>query len=875
MICRLRFILFLLICLSANDELRAQNSLFDLEVKRIYPTSDVKGALDAISKDFHVVFSYSGNIVDQSRMVVFSNKEKTLKDLLNSVLGAQEVDFIEGGSRRILILPTQSIYFDLNGYVEDKFSGERIIGAIVRDLNTGNVVSTNIQGYFHLRIEGNKMDVEIDYLGYKTYRESLDVQSNVFKEFKLEFDNEIPVVTILDNESQHSPLTGGTVIQPKLMSEIPTLLGADNFFNQVKLNPGVLSPNEASGGFLVRGGSEDQNLILFEGVPMYEVSHLGGLSNIFINDAIKEIDFHKEGFPSRYGGRLSSVMSVELKDGNESEHKGSLHLGLLGMEGNFEGPLVEDKVTFNLSGRTSWIDLYANQLFNRFLDNDQTAINYRDANAKVSINFTPTSKLNLSYYNGQDAIGFTSVETETNETSFFNLTEQNNINWGNNLFSARFSQVMGSKFTGRIQLSFLDYEYQSRGTYSSLFFDGFDSQTQELDVWAYSGIRDMNFSAELDYFVRDWLKFKYGLGYVEHEYNPSIQQSRIINQESRDVFLRGDSTIQTNEKFGFIESTIHINNELSLFAGGRLNVYSVEEKDYVIPEPRLSLHYKFRDSDLLIFSYSQMSQFVHRLVNPGTGLPSDLWVPSTANIRPEEAIQFSATYFSEILSNYSFSIGAYAKSLDFLLDYENTSDLFFNVINGDDLPVFNSSSDWEDKVLSGSGESFGLELNLKSQYDKYHWELAYTLSKTNRQFDGTNENEPFPYKYDRRNNLSFLAGFNFTKNLTFSMLWTMSSGSNFTLAVEEFGTIPGLEPRNSTQRNNITMPNYNHLDIAMTYTKEIQDVEIETNFGVYNVYNRFNPFYVYIYNNPISEQEQLKGISLFPILPYLTIKFKF
>ncbi len=872
----LRFIIPLLFCLSANVSLSGQETVLSLPNLKKYSSSTVKEALQNLAADFKVVFSYSSNYIDVDRTIYFTGKERTLEQLLERVLDGQSVNVQEGKQRRILLIPLEEPeWYTLKGYVVDKQSGEPLIGAILRDANTQNGIFTNEQGYFSLKLEPGETIINVSYLGYLSTRSVVNISKDHFRNFELTFNNELNPI-VIHGLVPNNPNTGGSPIPIKFTDHKPTLFGKKDIFLNIRTEPGILSPNEGTGGYFVRGGNFDQNLVLFENVPMYEVGHVGGLSSIFIDDAIQNAEFHKEGFPARYGGRLSSVLNVQLKDGNKIKHKGSIGIGVLGVQASLDGPLFEDIVTFNIAGRTSWLDIYANDLFSRLLDNDRTGINYFDANSKIVFNLSSTSKLSLSTYNGNDGFAFSKINDFQGESSDFNLSESNSLIWGNRLVSLNFSQVVGDQLFANVHLSRLNYKSQSRGSYVFSYEDTLTVNNQEFEVWAFSGIKDLNIKTNLDYYWRKNLKLKFGLGWTSHEYNPTIQQRDELDLRVGNIYFEGDSSTFSSESFAYIEANWQPDTTVAVYGGVRLNDYRVRSKNYLSLEPRLSIHYNYSKNHRLEFSYTKMSQFVHLLVNPGTGLPSDLWVPSTENIKPEIAHQISFGSSSFFFDQFNLYAGAYYKKMYNLLEYREEADIYYGIINGSDgnEPVFNTTNDWEENVLPGIGEAAGLEFKITKNEGRLKWELAYTLASSKRQFEGINDGKKYPHKYDRRHDFFAMLNFDLNDYFNIATSWTYSSGSNFSLAIENF-PIPGGDARELTGRNNYRLPNYHHLDIGLNWNRQYEMYGFSGSIGVYNVYNRFNPFYVYLYDNPANKQTEVTGVGLFPILPYLTFKINF
>ena len=620
-----------------------QSKDFDLVVNFIPGDYSIAQTLQVIEDNNNIFFTYNSSPLNNIDKFKFRNKQYVLNDILNYILRSYEFEASYLNSDRVGIRIRNKNTINLHGYIVDKESSEVLSGAVIQDLNTGASVFSNGDGFFSINLLPGNQNVLIKYLGYDSLLIQKDIYQNESISLPLTFSNTTPTIFITGDHSDGNEVsTPGYRINHSSVNSFGSAVGVDDIVNRLRYNPGVQSGNEGVGGLFVRGGSVDQNLILYDGVPLYEISHTAGISSIFINEGINNIELIKSGFPARYTGRLSSVVNVKMKEGNPINTESKVLFGHYGPGFNINGPIGNSKITYNISGRTSWIHLYLNALISDVIDYDDINVRFTDLNAKFTYNIDSKNKLNFTSYYGTDNLGLTNEDQSTIGAGSFTVTEKNNFKWGSKLASLNFSSILSDNLHLGFNAGYIKYKYQSQGSFRFIKFSINDAIIDEVDVVSISEIEDFRLSSTIDYFVSNNYFLKLGTTFSTHRYAPTIRQSVILLDDQDVNQIRDNSEpILANELNLFVENNIKLNNKVTVFAGVNYSYASVRKASYQYFEPRLSFNLNLGKDYFIRPSYSRLHQFVHLLVNPGLGLPSNLWVPSTDKIRPEKSDQIN------------------------------------------------------------------------------------------------------------------------------------------------------------------------------------------------------------------------------------------
>jgi len=765
----------------------------------------------------------------------------------------------------------------ISGYVQDAQTGEKLIGAKVFDpiLKMGAV--TNTYGYYSITLETDTFQLTASYLGYQTYTEVFLLNKDLKVNLSLTpSDIEINAVEITAEESVSESANMGTIDVPvEQIKSLPALLGETDVIKVLQLLPGVQSGSEGSSGLFVRGGSPDQNLILLDGVPLYNVQHLFGFFSVFNADALKNVTLVKGGFPARYGGRLSAVLDINMKDGNMEEVHGEGMVGLIASKLTVEGPIKKGKTSFLVSGRRTYIDLLAQPLIRAASDgNSSGGYYFYDVNAKVNHIFSDKDRIFLSGYMGRDRFYARDRYTYepgggdsfTSETNF-------GLGWGNAIGALRWNHLFNPKLFGNLTLTASDYDFDVNAEFKDTDVIAGEAQESSAKATYKSGIRDYSAKLDFDYYANPSNLIRFGAYGIHHTFTPGVSQFQI---ESGGVAL--DTSIGSQVTRG-IETGVYIEDEIRVGERFRANVgvhasgFSVNKKFYYSVQPRFTSRYFIDGNWAVKGSFATMAQYLHLLTNSNIGLPTDLWVPATDRIRPQTSWIGSvglARTFTE--QNLEFSVEGYYKHMDNVIAYKEGA-AFLDI-----------DEDWQDKIEVGTGWSYGLEALLQRKKGKTTGWIGYTLSWTNRQFDNLNDGNVFPFKYDRRHDFSMALTHRFNDRIDVGMTYVYGTGYAVTLPVAQsltgqvspLSVFSNVTPRQIIEeRNGYRMRNYHRLDLGVNFTKEKKKFSRTWSLGVYNAYSRLNPFFLYFDEDPQTDQTVLRQVSLFPIIPSIAYKFKF
>jgi len=766
--------------------------------------------------------------------------------------------------------------FSISGYLTEAGSKEPLVGAsiYVPKLKTGTV--SNGFGYYALSLPMDSVTIYYSYVGYEGRKIFISNPVSEIRNISLNEGKTLSEVTVI-GKIDTMPNTVESVqmsqisIRPADVKSIPALLGEKDVIKVLQLMPGVQKGSEGSAGLYVRGGGPDQNLILLDDAPVYNAFHLFGFFSLFNGDALKTIELTKGGFPARFGGRLSSVLEMRMKEGNQQKIKGEGGIGLLSSRFTLEGPIWKGKTSFLVSGRRSYLDI----LIAPFQSADSKAKFYLfDLNAKVNHTFSDKDKLYLSGYFGRDLFGF--VE----KNSAFNEENEAGLYWGNATGTLRWNHVFSPRLFSNFSLIYSRYRFN---IYTEEKRSGSD-----FSLHYYSGIEDFSAKADLDYFASTSHQIKFGGSAIYHIFTPSAL-----------VLKDSDAGENRNEvkEYGSLESAIYvedlfrINDRLLINPGLRNTFFQSDGVSRIRLEPRLSARYKLKPDLALKASFADMNQFIHLLSNTGIGLPTDLWIPSSPKISPQRSQQI-ALGLAKDLHKYdlTFSLEGYYKKMSQIINYKEGAS-FLEIESSN-----NNSKDyaWEDQITRGKGWSYGLEALIQRHVGKFTGWIGYTLSWTQLQFDELNGGKKFYARYDRRHDVSVVGMYKISEGISLSATWVYGTGNAVTLPVSTYFT-PGFQPspqsrflnggfdnfnnrQEYTEKNAYRMAAYHRMDIALQFHKKKRWGERTWELSVYNVYNRKNPFFYYVGSSSDSQGNQantLKQITLFPLIPSISYNFKF
>jgi len=758
---------------------------------------------------------------------------------------------------------TAQASYTLSGYIKDGKSGEDLIGAVITVKGTSKGATTNTYGYFALTLPAGEYTFHIDYIGYKALDTKINLNTNTRMTFKLDPDNVMGEVEI-NAENPRSQLEktqmGKIDLNVEQMKKLPVLFGEIDILKTLQLLPGVQSGSEGTTGFFVRGGAQDQNLIILDEAPVYNASHLFGFFSVFNSDAIKNVELYKGDFPARYGGRLSSVVDITLKDGNNEKFSGEGGIGLIDSRLTLEGPIVKGKSSFIISARRTYVDVFTD-LLNAAKKNDPNwqvipAYYFYDVNAKVNYELSPTDKVYLSGYFGRDVFNFARGP--------FGF----GFNWGNATGTARWNHVYSPKLFENTAATFTDYEYNISNTSNQLTFN------------LGSHVQDWSVKTDFDYLASSTHLIQFGAAETYHIFD--ISRFSLQTSANSTTTTLGN-TLYGNELGVYASDDWDMSKRWKLNYGLRWSGFVSGNTFYNAPEPRIALRYKLTDNISLKASYTSMEQYVRLVSNSGSTLPTDIWYPSTAVVPPQKCTQYDLGITTVLLGDkLTLTDEVYYKQFNNIVDYKNGAQLFLNK-NLDTSFVF------------GNGWSYGNEIFLQKQAGRFTGWISYTLAWSQVQFKGAtaettiNGGDVFYAKYDQRNNIAVVGSYDVTDRLSIGATFVFQTGSltslptSYSLIQDNDLTNAFINTSEDT-RNNVRLPPYNRLDLSVVWRFKPKWGKSDLTLSVYNVYDRLNPYIVYIdvpaaqagsKSLGIPQGATVQQISLFPIIPSLTYNFKF
>tara|TARA_Y100001978_G_scaffold202361_2_gene223244 strand:+ start:688 stop:3021 length:2334 start_codon:yes stop_codon:yes gene_type:complete len=755
--------------------------------------------------------------------------------------------------------------FTVSGYVEDALSRERIIGVNLYIDGSTIGTTTNTFGYYSLSLPPGEYDLIVSFIGFESLRQKIVITNknlNLDFELKEAFES-LEEVTVTAEEAQVEQVQMSQVqLSVSEIKKIPAFLGEVDIIRAIQLLPGVQSGNEGTTGFYVRGGSPDQNLILLDGVPVYNASHLFGFFSVFNADAIKNVNLTKGGFPARFGGRLSSVLEIDMKEGNLREFHGEGSLGLISSKLTIEGPIWKDHTSFIVSGRRTYYDILASP----FIPEGQDfGYYFADLNAKINHVFSRKDRLYLSYYNGIDDFRF---REEYQDDPFFGGGEgydESGLNWGNHTGALRWNHLFNDKLFSNLTATFSQYRF-SIG-FESYYKDGTEENRNGFEY--FSLIRDYGLRYDLEYALNNQHQLRFGASYTNHTFRPGVAQiQETYNGAGIDSILDLSKKVFANDLYVYAEDDWKLGTKWRVNYGLHYSAYLTNDNAfYHNVQPRVSARYLINDEISVKGSYALMNQYVHLLSNSGIGLPTDLWVSSTAKVKPQISQQVAIGSSTSLWNKrFEFSAEAYYKVMDNLIEYKEGAS-------------FLSNTDWQSTVeTDGEGEAYGLELLFRKKKGKTTGWIGYTLAWSNRRFGNLNDGEWYPYRFDRRHDISVVLNHQFSERFDLGLTWVYGTGNTFTAPISQF--MLTNEYGSSTtydrfsDRNGLRMPAYHRLDLGFNWHVKTKWGQSTWNVSVYNAYSRQNPFFLYLNQNSNGER-RINQVSLFPIIPSISYQFKF
>ena len=770
------------------------------------------------------------------------------------------------------ILANSQEKFTINGYIKDSLTGETLIGANLTIPKERKGIVSNQYGFYSITLTNGKYEFLCSFIGYQPKLLVLDLHNNQQIDFKLLSNtaviNNVTVVAKKRDNNIKTAQMGKFELNVNTAKAIPAFLGEVDILKTLQLLPGIRNAGEGNTGFYVRGGGADQNLILLDDAVVYNTGHLFGFFSIFNSDAIKNVTLIKGGMPAQYGGRLSSVVDVAMKEGNTNKTQVDIGVGLIASRFSIQGPLKKNKASYMISARRTYADALAKPFIKKTSDYYGSGYYFYDLNAKMNYQISEKDHLYLSGYFGRDKFNFNNAKRNFN-------TE---IPWGNSTATLRWNHVFNKKLFSNTTLVYNDYKFELNG------------KQKDFNIKLSSGIRDLNAKTDIDYYASPEHKIKFGAQYTFHTFLPNLFTA---NQDSVVFAPQNANKKQANEYAIYLQDDWEFNKKIKLNIGIRYSAFqqvgsytnyirdingnkidsTVYAKGKTVKtyggfEPRATLRYELNEQSSFKAAITNNLQYIHLVTNAGTTLPTDLWVPSTIRVKPQMSWQYALGYFRNFKEGmFETSVELYYKTMENQIEYKEG--------------YTPSLKDPEEEFVFGKGWSYGSEFFINKVKGRLTGWIGYTLSYTWRQFKDLNNGNKYPSRNDRRHDLSFVTNYELNSKWRLSSVFVYGTGSAISIP-ERFYFINGTLSQEYSRINAYRMEDYHRLDFAATYTPKHKSTSKTTTnwvFSVYNIYSRKNPYFIYFDQEGSAATGNLsvvaKQVSLFPIIPSVTWNIKF
>lgn len=865
--------------------------------------ASVREILDEIQKQTGVTFSYESSLLSGLQKTTFRADDEALTDCLTRLFANLPVVYKMTGN--VVVLKRKPKQVTVSGFVRDKRSAESLIGASVYEAHSRVGTASNNFGFFSLTLPPGDITIRSSYIGYTSHQHILNgLERDTVLTIELEPSASLQEVVITgqsnDKQSVLSTQMGALEINQQTIRSTPVMFGEADIIKTLQLTPGVSAGTEGTAGMYVRGGNVDENLFLIDGNPVYQINHIGGIFSAFNPEAISGMDFFKSGFPSRYGGRLSSVVDVHTKEGNMKEYHGSASIGLISGNLNFEGPIIKDRTSFNIGLRRTWLDVLsapAVAIANKITKKDGTRLRARyafhDLNLKVNHIFNDRSRMYLSLYNGNDVLkgGSTDFPDQDSDNNY-NYDSDLSLRWGNIMATAGWTYVFNNRLFGKVSGVFTRYHSRLRNTEHDVVGNEGDEDYSDSfrENETNTGITDFGLRTSFDYLPASAHHIRFGGDYLVHRFHPEYNRSVAYEKNEETSIEIGqefaNDLLWGHEAGVYAEDDWTLSSAVRLNAGLRFSLFNVQGKTYTGLEPRVSLRWLLDDNLSFKASYSRMNQYVHLISNSFISLPTDAWMPVTRKLKPLISDQVSAGFYYNLNKEYNFSVEGYYKTLDNLLEYRDGHTFTPSFVN------------WEDKLTAGEGRSYGAEFMVRKETGRTTGWVGYGLSWSDRQFDELNQGARYPARFDNRHKLNIVVMHKISPKVELSAAWSYASGNHVTLSLENYYENGTGSPTNNDNhymdasesidyyegRNNYQLPAYHRLDLGIKIyrPKKKGRMGIWT-VSIYNVYSRMNPFMIYKSDKTVPDPGSsygknvpvFKTIGIMPIIPSISYTYKF
>lgn len=826
--------------------------------------------IERIEQQTSFRFVYQNQVIANKPSVSLTFMEAELDDVLDVWTTRLQLNYTIQGN--LILLSPSTSRRTISGYVTNQANGEKLIGATIRIMGTTMGITSNEYGYFALSVPQGSYSLRVSYVGFQAVTTQIELSQDVNLDIELVAANvlmdEVSVVSVVDKvqDIQMSSFK----VDMELIKKLPAIGGEVDPLRVLQLLPGVQFGTEGTAGFNVRGGSQDQNLILLDGVPMYNVSHLFGFLSVFNADAIQNMDLTKGAFPARYGGRLGSVLDISMKEGSKEGISGNVGLSTIASTFFLEGPMAGEKMTFMISARRSFLEpilipASRQQKKNNGASGGQSNYSFYDINAKVNYTFSDKDRIYLSLYQGNDRYTDFTLRSDAFQNSTVESKKDIKLGWGNQVVSLRWNHVFQPTLFSNVNLFTSRYRLKTDSDdYVRIrsFGERIDNEERSGQQ---SSIRDFGGKVDFSYFPNPTHFVRFGGLLLRHRFANQFESdfSLTRNNEREEESSNLREVNNAWEGFIYVEDEIRINPQVGVNVGIHASQFWSGGVSYPSIQPRASFRWAINESNAIKAGYAEMTQYLHLLTNSGIGLPTDLWLGSSPAIRPQESKQWSLGYTKTISRGFDLTMEGFHKTMEGLLEFKDGVTFFLN------------TGSTSDKVTRGDGTAVGLELMLQKQVGRTQGWMSYTWSKSDRVFEEIDNGKPFPFIFDRRHDFSVLISQKIGQRWNVSANWMYMTGRAVTLPASSFGenaVVPGERIINIADlyeygsRNAYRFKPYHRMDLSANYEKTTRWGGHRFSLSVYNLYNRQNTFFLST-DTGLSDSIQLIDNPLFPLIP--------
>jgi hypothetical protein len=825
-------------------------------------------ALTEISKKGKFYLNFREGIIPANKKISIHLENTPIAIVLHKVLQDTEIGFIVTKGGQIVLVESEvvkaNMKYTISGFIRNAETGESMIGTDVYTDKLRSGCTSNVYGFYSMTLPEGKYDIYYNYLGYETKKIEINLDHNIRQDIELKTSpilGDSVIVSAKAEEDFVKTTEMGTIrLIPKENSKIPVLLGEQDIFRTIQLLPGVSQTREGDCGFYVRGGNSDQNLVLLDEAPIYNAYHLLGSFSVFNSDAIREVKLIKGSAPPKYGGKLSSVLDIQMKEGNMKEFRGDAGIGLIFSRITMEGPLAKDKASFMISGRRTYADILIKMLSREALKDSR--LYFYDFNLKTNYRLGDNDRIYLSGYFGRDIIGVEGEDPTDDDVT---------ISWGNNTGTLRWNHLFSRKLFSNLSLIYSRFRY-------SMVVNSVEDDNVDMS----SMINDITLKEDFQYYLNPENSLNFGLYYSRHGYQPS--RLLVTGEEDVDISI---GKRRAQEVGAYISHEWEVSKKFKFDYGFRSSVFAVkgdkdifdiedmsdlpnefwdiefhrrEDKLYPGFEPRITINYLLNSSTSWKLGYSRNYQNVHQLSNTTSGTPLNVWHPSSSNMKPQRADQISLGYFRDYKDkNIEMSFELFYKDMRNQIDYKDGADLFL-------------SSLFESEVAFGKGWAYGTELFLKKRIGSMIGWVGYTWSRSKKQFDEINNGKSYSSRNDRIHDIAIVGIYELSKKWSLSANWVYQTGTPVTIAYGSY-IVDDQVLEAYSERNAYRMPAYHRLDVGLTYKTHNKGT---WNFTLYNAYGRKNAYAILFEENDLNPAiKEPTRLALFSVVPSITYSFKF